>query len=67
MSSEDRLYALGAGAVVLLLAALLTLMYFDNKSTHEERRKTEVACIQSGGELGEHNGWPTCTHRTKVT
>lgn len=67
MPSEDRLYAVVVITVVLFLGAVFTLMYLDNKSRNEERRRTEVACIQSGGELGEHNGWPTCTHQQRET
>lgn len=47
--------------VALVLVALIAgiTTYSINESNHKD--DVRIACVQKGGTLGEHNGWPTCT------
>lgn len=47
--------------LAFIMVALILGITAYNIDEQNHKNDVRVACVKSGGTLGEHNGWPTCS------
>lgn len=57
----EEIFGKAAWPIAVIIAVLCLSIAWYNINKDNQDMKLKVACVQSGGTLGEHNGWPTCT------